>query len=446
MNYRTPGIFFKSSTNPDSSGTDNANITTYQYDLQGSLLKEESADFCRQYLYNDFHQCIQTDVIRGREESAERLVQENLYDGEGLRFAIIENGKRTGFITDGWNNVAEIDENGRATKRIIRGMGIVASEDTEQKEDNIFTSAYHYYHGNERMDVEYITDEAGNVVNSYTYDAFGGIISSNETIPNRYTYNGEAFDKITEQYYLRKRYYNPKLCRFTQEDEYRGDGLNLYAFCANNPVMYVDPSGYKCETGAEADRDADESATGGNRQASQNDVDEAVQSGSESGTDSIGNIGNPSDNPKVLADAMEDSAAVYGYRPREDGSIKQFANYDWSDPKVVAELREIRLDYLQENRSYQNMVDNMRNAGCSDTEIAQRLVAERNAHRLSYYVDETGKIINEDLYRQAVEHCVSYEDLRKGINGKSPKTDLQIIESAMKSNPGYDACCGLYGH
>lgn len=166
----------------------------------------------------------------------------------------------------------------------------------------------------------------------------------------------------------------------------------------------------------------------------------------QSGTDSIGNIGNPSDNPKVLADAMEDSAAVYGYRPREDGSIKQFANYDWSDPKVVAELREIRQDYLQENRSYQNMVDNMRNAGCSDAEIAQRLVAERNAHRLSYYVDETGKIINEDLYRQAVEHCVSYEDLRKGINGKSPKTDLQIIESAMKSNPGYDACCGLYGH
>ena len=155
----------KSSTNPDSPGRD---ITTYEYDLQGSLLKEEGTDFCKQYLYNDFHQCIQTEVIRGREEFAERLVQENLYDGEGLRFAIIENGKRTGFITDGWNNVAEIDENGRVTKRIIRGMGIVASEDTEQKEDNIFTTAYHYYHGNERMDVEYITDEAGNVVNSYT--------------------------------------------------------------------------------------------------------------------------------------------------------------------------------------------------------------------------------------------------------------------------------------
>ena len=33
--------------------------------------------------------------------------------------------------------------------------------------------------------------------------------------------------------------------RFLQEDIYRGDGLNLYAYCANNPVVYYDPSGNK---------------------------------------------------------------------------------------------------------------------------------------------------------------------------------------------------------
>ena len=30
-----------------------------------------------------------------------------------------------------------------------------------------------------------------------------------------------------------------------QEDVYQGDGLNLYAYCSNNPVVYYDPSGYK---------------------------------------------------------------------------------------------------------------------------------------------------------------------------------------------------------
>jgi len=40
------------------------------------------------------------------------------------------------------------------------------------------------------------------------------------------------------------RYYNPVLGRIMQEDPYRGDGLNLYAHCQNNPVMHYDPNGY----------------------------------------------------------------------------------------------------------------------------------------------------------------------------------------------------------
>ena len=50
--------------------------------------------------------------------------------------------------------------------------------------------------------------------------------------------------KATGQHYLRARFYNPVIGRFLREDVYRGDGLNLYAYCANNLVMYYDPSGY----------------------------------------------------------------------------------------------------------------------------------------------------------------------------------------------------------
>ena len=59
-------------------------------------------------------------------------------------------------------------------------------------------------------------------------------------------HTGQQFDEVTQQYYLRARFYNPVIGRFTQEDEYRGDGLNLYAYCGNNPVRYYDPSGYYC--------------------------------------------------------------------------------------------------------------------------------------------------------------------------------------------------------
>ena len=69
-------------------------------------------------------------------------------------------------------------------------------------------------------------------------------LDSKEDVHNRITYTGQQFDGITGQYYLRARFYNPVIGRFTQEDIYRGDGLNLYAYCGNNPVGYYDPSGY----------------------------------------------------------------------------------------------------------------------------------------------------------------------------------------------------------
>lgn len=68
-----------------------------------------------------------------------------------------------------------------------------------------------------------------------------------EQIENHFRYAGEAWDGVTQQYYLRARFYNPAIARFTQEDTYRGDGLNLYAYVGNNPIHYVDPSGYMCE-------------------------------------------------------------------------------------------------------------------------------------------------------------------------------------------------------
>jgi len=89
-----------------------------------------------------------------------------------------------------------------------------------------------------------LLDGRGEIVNRYKYDAFGNTIEAVEKVHNRFRYAGEQFDPVTGQYYLRARFYNPVIGRFTQEDTYRGDGLNLYAYVQNNPVKYYDPSGY----------------------------------------------------------------------------------------------------------------------------------------------------------------------------------------------------------
>ena len=91
--------------------------------------------------------------------------------------------------------------------------------------------------------ITHITDRI-EILNTYQYDAWGEVVSEREEVGNRFKFNGQQLDSITGQYYLRARYYNPVIGRFTQEDTYRGDGLNLYAYCRNNPVYYVDPTGH----------------------------------------------------------------------------------------------------------------------------------------------------------------------------------------------------------
>jgi RHS repeat-associated protein len=130
--------------------------------------------------------------------------------------------------------------------RFTRGYEVVAADiaeadGTQNSESKI---SRYYYTVDEHGSTTLITDKYSNIKNEYHYDAFGNVLESKEQVHNRITYAGQQFDGVTGQYYLRARFYNPVIGRFTQEDIYRGDGLNLYAYCANNPIVYYDPSGF----------------------------------------------------------------------------------------------------------------------------------------------------------------------------------------------------------
>ena len=107
--------------------------------------------------------------------------------------------------------------------------------------------------GKESLDI-LIADEYGSIVVNYTYDAWGNILSITGSLAstigniNPIRYRSYYYDTETGFYYLQTRYYDPAIRRFINADGYvnaNGDilGFNMYAYCGNNPVMYVDYTG-----------------------------------------------------------------------------------------------------------------------------------------------------------------------------------------------------------
>ncbi len=60
---------------------------------------------------------------------------------------------------------------------------------------------------------------------------------------NPLRYRGYYYDSEIGLYYLNARYYDPEVGRFINPDNNLAGGLNLFAYCYNNPVMFFDPSG-----------------------------------------------------------------------------------------------------------------------------------------------------------------------------------------------------------
>ena len=87
-----------------------------------------------------------------------------------------------------------------------------------------------------------LTDDNQNVLVRYEYDVFGAIRNETGTSDNTRNFTGKEWDADCNLYYYAARYYDPYIGRFTQRDPI-ADGVNWYAYVANNPLRFIDPTG-----------------------------------------------------------------------------------------------------------------------------------------------------------------------------------------------------------
>ena len=100
-----------------------------------------------------------------------------------------------------------------------------------------------------------LVDDSGNIVVKYKYDAYGNRISITDTSGcdlgniNPFRYKGYYYDDDVEMYYCKSRFYVPSWHRWLNSDSINYlepkniTSLNLFTYCNNNPVMYVDENG-----------------------------------------------------------------------------------------------------------------------------------------------------------------------------------------------------------
>ncbi|MBW2603602.1 MAG: RHS domain-containing protein [Deltaproteobacteria bacterium] len=206
---------------------------SFSYDLNGNLSTKTKGVNATQYSYDV------EDRLSEVRDGSNSLIASYYYDPFGRRLWKDVDGTKTYFLYSDEGLVGEYDATGQEIKTYGWASGSIwGTNPLFVKKAGI----YYWYQNDAQGTPQKIIAGNGSVVWSATYDSFGNCQVDIETIVNNLRMPGQYFDAETGLHYNLQRYYDPTTGRYLRTDPF-GDGLNLYAYCFNNPNSLIDPMG-----------------------------------------------------------------------------------------------------------------------------------------------------------------------------------------------------------
>ncbi len=224
---------------------------TFTYDLSGNL----TFDGLNTYTYDrENHLVSATGAFGSVTYTADAL---------GRRTKKVLNGTTTRYVYDGDQLLEETNNAGTQQAEYVYGQGI----DEPLRMERGGQQYSYFFDG--LGSVIALTNSAGTVVESTTYDVYGRPLTIS-ALGNRYLFTGREYDQETGLYNYRARYYPPRLGRFLQRDPIKGlidfpqtvhpytyagsvgkvlpyfkpvNETNPYLYTGNNPITRIDPLG-----------------------------------------------------------------------------------------------------------------------------------------------------------------------------------------------------------
>jgi RHS repeat-associated protein len=219
----------------------NGDTTSYQYDEANRISQVNG----QSYSFDPNGNLLETGIMTNTWDAANRLVGttrdtntlQPIYNGVGDRVGQTEGGNTTYFALDiqGLPEVIQTSDD----NSYLHLPGVIVAENASGETRYLLSDGL----GSVRQAV----DETAAVVASYEFDPYGNPVDNMGGEP--YGYTGEWWGDEVELLHLRARWYLPSDGVFLSKDAWEGDELrpltlNGWSYVQENPVNFIDPTGY----------------------------------------------------------------------------------------------------------------------------------------------------------------------------------------------------------